>query len=129
MEVLAHLRSCADVWGDGISTIVANDHPTIRAVSPTTWIRTTDYREIAFSVSLRAFTRRRAHLVAVLDGLRTADWSKSATVLGAGAPLEWTVHHYAERLARHERAHLRQVQKAVESVRARGAPFVAVRQV
>jgi DinB superfamily len=30
-DVLAHLRSCADVWGNYIATIVAEDRPTIRA--------------------------------------------------------------------------------------------------
>ena len=38
-DVLAHLRSCADVWGNCIEVIIAQDTPTIRAVNPTTWIQ------------------------------------------------------------------------------------------
>jgi hypothetical protein len=38
-DVLAHLRSCADVWGDYIRLILAQDMPTIRAVNPRTWIK------------------------------------------------------------------------------------------
>jgi hypothetical protein len=34
VDILAHLRACADVWGDPISVILAEDRPTIRAVSP-----------------------------------------------------------------------------------------------
>src|SRR5215203_4153703 len=37
-EVLAHLRSCADVWGGCITAIIAEDIPTLRAVNPRTWI-------------------------------------------------------------------------------------------
>jgi hypothetical protein len=39
-DVLAHLRSCSDMWGEYIATIIAEDRPTIRAMNPTTWIRT-----------------------------------------------------------------------------------------
>lgn len=37
-EVLAHLRSCADVWGHAIQVIIADDRRTLKAVNPTTWI-------------------------------------------------------------------------------------------
>ena len=37
-DVLAHLRACADVWGNSIATIIAEDKPTIRAVNPRAWI-------------------------------------------------------------------------------------------
>jgi hypothetical protein len=57
-EIAAHLRSCADVWGRAIETIAATDHPTIRAVSPRTWIKRTDYRELALASSLQACQRR-----------------------------------------------------------------------
>jgi hypothetical protein len=59
-DVLAHLRACADVWGGCIATIIAEDRPTLRAVNPRTWIKQTDYRELAFQPSLRAFAARRA---------------------------------------------------------------------
>src|SRR5687767_12929035 len=41
--VLAHLRSCSDMWGQYMATIIAEDHPTIRAMNPTTWIKRTNY--------------------------------------------------------------------------------------
>jgi hypothetical protein len=115
-EVLAHLRSCADMWGQAIEAIIANDHPTIRAVNPVTWIKSTDYRELAFRPSLQAFTRQRARLLAVLEPLSPDGWNRAATVLGGGSPLELTVHNYANRLARHERTHWKQVEKTVDSV-------------
>ena len=38
-EVLAHLRACADARGEPIRTILAEDHPTFRAVNPLTWLK------------------------------------------------------------------------------------------
>ncbi|HEX8999899.1 MAG TPA: DinB family protein, partial [Blastocatellia bacterium] len=61
-DVLAHLRACADVWGNCIAEILEQDTPTLRAVNPTTWIKNTDYREQKFRRSLRAFARQRTSL-------------------------------------------------------------------
>jgi len=33
-DVLAHLRACADVWGNCILAMIAEDTPTPRAVNP-----------------------------------------------------------------------------------------------
>lgn len=54
-EVLAHLRACADVWGHCIVAMIAGDMPTLRAVNPRTWIKKTNYLELEFRPSLRAF--------------------------------------------------------------------------
>ena len=116
VEVLAHLRSCADVWGDAIEMIIVTDHPSIRAVNPTTWIKSTDYGEVEFAPSLMAFTNQRDRQLVLLGSLSNEGWSRSATVLGGGSPLELTVHSYANRLARHERAHWRQLAKTVKAL-------------
>jgi ribosomal protein S6 len=60
-DVLAHLRACADVWGNCIVAIVAEDTPTLRAVNPRTWIKKTDYLELNFRPSLRSFATHRQH--------------------------------------------------------------------
>ena len=108
-DVLAHLRSCADMWGNCMAAILAEDRPTIRAVNPTTWIKQTDYPELEFRPSLHAFTTQRAHLLAVLEPLPPEDWSRAATVTGAGRVLVRTVLSYAQWLARHEQAHIKQI--------------------
>ena len=117
-DSFAHLRSGADVWGDCIRAILAEDRPTLRAVDPRTWIEGTDYLALDFRPSLRAFTEQRAALLAVLEPLPPEGWSRPATVTGAGRPLERTVLSYAQRLARHERPHVRQVERVVDAVRA-----------
>lgn len=115
-EVLAHLRACADTRGGAIHTILASDHPTFRAVNPRTWLEETDYLDLAFRPSLRAFTRQRAGLVGVLKALPRKGWSRAATVTGAGRPLERTVLEYAAWVAVHERPHLKQLADLVERV-------------
>jgi len=116
-DVLAHLRSCADMWGDCIATIIAEDRPTIRAINPTTWIKKTDYPELEFRPSLRSFATQRADLLAVLEPLPHEGWSRTATVTGAGAVLARTVMTYAQWLARHERTHFKQIARIANTMR------------
>jgi hypothetical protein len=108
-DVLAHLRACSDVWGGCIATILAEDTPTLRAVNPTTWIETTNYRDLDFRPSLRAFAAQRAKLLMVLDALPPDGWARTATGTGGGSARLRSVLDYAQRLARHERSHLRQI--------------------
>lgn len=115
-EVLAHLRACADVWGNCIAAILAQDKPTLRAVNPRTWIKQTDYLEQEFHPSLRAFSAQRSELLAVLQPLAPEAWSRSATVTGAGKPLQRTVLSYAEWMAEHERPHVKQIEQIVKAV-------------
>jgi hypothetical protein len=115
-EVLAHLRACADMWGNCIAAMIAQDRPALRAVNPRTWIRKTDYLEQEFQPSLRAFTAQRSQLLAVLEPLPPEGWARRATVTGAGAVLERTVLFYAQWLARHERPHVKQIERIVNSL-------------
>jgi len=115
-DVLAHLRACADVWGNCIVAMIAEDTPTLRAVNPLTWIKKTDYLELEFRPSLRSFATQRAELLAVLGPLPHEGWSRAATVTGAGKVLERTVLSYAQRLARHERPHVKQVERIVNTI-------------
>ena len=115
-EVLAHLRACADVWGSSIETILTQDMPVIRAINPRTWIERTDYRQQEFLPSLQAFTKQRLGLLAILETLTPADWSRSATITGAGKPLVKSVFSYAERMALHERPHVKQIERLVKNM-------------
>ncbi len=119
-EILAHLRACADVWGGCISTILAEDHPTIRAINPSAWIERTDYRNLEFAPSFAAFTAQRADLLATLDALTPEKWERNATITGAGAPLTRDVRFYAQWLARHERSHLKEMARVANVVRLGG---------
>jgi uncharacterized damage-inducible protein DinB len=113
-DVLAHLRSCGDMWGKYIARIIAEDRPTIRAMSPRTWIKHTNYPALEFAPSFRAYTKQRAELLALLRPLPKASWSRSATVTGAGRPRERTVLEYAQWLATHERSHVKHMARIVD---------------
>lgn len=120
-DVLAHLRACADVWGDCMMAMIVEERPTLQAVNPTTWIKRTDYLERAFRPALRSFAMQRADLLAALGPLPRESWSRTATVTGAGKVLRRTVLFYAAWMARHERPHLKQIERIVEtSVTSRG---------
>jgi DinB superfamily len=115
-DVLAHMRSCADVWGGCIARMLAEDAPTIRAINPRHWIKRTDYPDLEFDPSLRAYTAQRAELLAVLEPLPPQSWSRSATVTGAGNVLQRTVLTYAAWLARHEQPHLKQITRLTKAL-------------
>jgi hypothetical protein len=116
-DVLAHLRACADMWGQYIVVILNEDHPTFKAVNPTTWIKKTNYLEQKFQPSLQAFTAQRAELLAVLKPLPPETWPRTAMVTGAGKPRQRSVHTYAQWLANHERSHLKQMERIVNTLR------------
>ncbi len=115
-DVLAHLRACADMWGNCIVAIITQDKPALRAVNPRNWIRKTDYLEQEFQPSLHAFTAQRADLLAVLEPMAPEGWSRTATVTGAGKVFERTVLFYARWLAGHERPHLKQIKRIVNTM-------------
>jgi hypothetical protein len=116
-DILAHLRACADVWGDCIATMLAEDHPTIRAINPGAWIERTDYRDLEFTSSFSAFTAQRDDLLTTLEALSREQWERGATITGAGAPLTRTARFYAQWLTRHERTHLREMGRVATAVR------------
>lgn len=121
-DVLAHLRACADMWGNCVVAMIAEDKPTLRAVNPRTWIKQTNYLELEFRPSFRSFAKQRADLLAVLKPLPAKGWSRSATVTGAGAVLQRTVLFYAQWLARHERPHVKQIERIVKTSSATSRP-------
>jgi hypothetical protein len=116
-DVLAHLRACADVWGNCMVAIITRDRPTLRALNPRTWIKKTDYLEQEFQPSLHAFAAQRTELLTVLKPLTPGGWSRTATVTGAGQVLEQTVLYYGWRMASHERPHLQQIERIVSAMR------------
>ena len=92
--------------------MLAEDRPTLRGVNPRTWLKKTNYPSLKFRHSLRSFATQRGGLLAILKPLPPEGWSRTATVTGMlpGQVFEGTVRYYAEKLARHERPHLKQIE-------------------
>ena len=117
IDILAHLRACSDRWGGDIVTILAKDNPTIRAISPRTWMRETNSPDLKFRPSFESFGAQRAELLTTLASLSPEQWARSATVLRGGRSLERTVWDLAEQLANHERGHVEQINQVVDALR------------
>jgi len=109
-DILAHLRSCADMWGKSIIAMINQDHPTLRYVSPRTWVRKTNYYSLDFHVSLDGFTRQRHDLLKSLKALAIEDWSRGATFTGTTRGREQSVLDYARGMAQHEGVHCEQIE-------------------
>lgn len=114
-DILAHLRACADVWGKSILTMLAQNHPTLRYVSPRTWMRKTDCHTQEFHLSLQAFANQRADLLRALKALSYADWARGATFTGTVSGRDQTIFSYAQRIVDHETAHLEQIESLLKA--------------
>ena len=112
-DVLAHLRSCAEVQGKWIAAMLDRDNPTLRAVSPRSAFRKYVDRDVR--VSLEEFTAERAALVKRLRSLDDAGWRRSLTFTGA-APRSSNpdVIACAWGLVQHEKHHLDQLRELLD---------------
>ena len=116
-EILAHLRACQDIWGDSrIARMLAEDHATMRAVNPNTWLAQTNYRELPFRLSLSEFAEQRASFMRIVRDLSPEEWTRAATFTGGGRRREYSVHSEADALARHERSHIRQIERLCQAM-------------
>jgi hypothetical protein len=104
-DILAHLRSCADVWGKSIQDMLARDNPTLPYVHPRQWVRKTNYLELDFHSSFQAFSAQRKELLNLLKDLTFAGWSRTAMIKGR----EHTVFSQTRRMALHENEHCEQL--------------------
>lgn len=105
-DILAHLRSCADVWGNTIDAMLARDHPTLPEIHPRQWIKETNYLELPFHESFQAFRKQREGLLVTLKDLAFADWSRAAIIAGR----EHTIFSQARRMVKHEKQHCSQIE-------------------
>lgn len=110
-DIVAHLRACAEVWGKTIQIMLTQDHPTLRYVSPRSWMKKSGYMEWEFQASLQAFTEQRQALLKTLKALPRSDWSRGATFTGTSArQREQTILTYAQRMVNHEQPHCEQLE-------------------
>jgi hypothetical protein len=116
VELLAHLRCNADVWGGCIARILREERPSWRRVSPRSWKMLASYRAMRFEESFEAYRLQREALVASLQGLAPGDWERVALVNEGSRVREWSVRRYAEALASHEAVHVGQFEGIVAAL-------------
>lgn len=105
-DILAHLRACADVWGDSIIAMLAEENPKVPYRHPRQWIKKTDYVELPFHESFQAFVTQRKKLLKALKTLSFEDWSRGALIQRR----EQTVFTQVRRMATHENVHCEQIE-------------------
>ncbi len=116
-DILAHVRACSDVWGKSILAMVTQNHPTMRYISPRTWIRKTNYPEQEFYLSLKAYKKQRRELINALRPLKSKDWLRGATFTATTKDREPTVLSYTQRIVQHESEHFIQLEDLLKRIR------------
>jgi len=109
-DILAHLRSCADVWGCSIEAMLAQGRPTLPYRHPRQWIKKTNYPDLMFQESFQAFRMQRKNLLNVLKKLSFEDWSRAAIIKHR----EHTVFSQSRRMALHEDVHCHQIEELLK---------------
>jgi hypothetical protein len=112
-DILAHLRSCADLWTHSIYAMLAENEPVFSDINERKWARVTRYAELPFHQSFQAYSLQRVSLVSVLKGLPLELWERSAVIFKR----RHTVFTQARRLAKHETEHLEQMKVVLRGIR------------
>ncbi len=105
-DILAHLRSCADLWTHSIYAMLAENEPEFSDVNERKWTKVTRYAELPFEESFQAFSLQRQNLLRVLQDLPLKAWERSAIIFGR----KHTVFTQIRRMATHESKHLEQLE-------------------
>jgi hypothetical protein len=106
-DILAHLRSCSDVWTYSIYAILAESEPMLPDINERKWAKVTRYSELPFAESFQAFSLQRENLLRVLKSLPFESWERSAIIFGR----KHTVFTQTRRLAKHETEHIEQIEE------------------
>lgn len=113
-EVLAHLRVCAEVWGQSIVAMITQDRPTLCYVSPRTVAKKRNYATQDYHRSFQAFAKQRTELLQLLTSLPEEAWSRGATFTGTTRGREQTIYSYVQRITAHEAEHVAQIETLLQ---------------
>lgn len=111
IEILAHLRSCADIWTYSIyAMLAAKEEPLLAQINAHQWTATVGYTKLNFLPSFQTFKANRLELLNVLQKLPEESWQKTAII----SERQHTVYSQARRMALHEISHCKELQTIVE---------------
>jgi hypothetical protein len=110
---LAHIRACADVWGETIEQMLVQDEPDLPHVHPRQYMRQQEYHRLEYGPSFSAFRDQRLILLTRLRALASEDWDRGAMIKTKVRNRRHTVFSQARRMALHEQGHCRQIQALV----------------
>jgi uncharacterized damage-inducible protein DinB len=104
-DILAHLRSCADLWTHSIYAMLAENEPVFSDIDERKWAKVTRYDETPFVESLQVFSLQRENLLRVLKALPLVSWERPAIIFER----KHTVFTQTRRMAKHEQEHVEQI--------------------
>jgi len=110
-DILAHLRSCSDLWTHSIYAMLAEHEPVFSDIDERKWAKVTRYAELPFAESFQAFSFQRENLLRVLKSLPFESWEKSAIIFER----KHTVFTQARRMTKHENEHCAQIESLLRS--------------
>jgi hypothetical protein len=105
VQILAHLRGCADLWTYSIYAMLAEKEPTLALLDERRWAKAARYDWLPFDKSFKAFTLQRGELLIVLQALQTNAWMRLADIGGR----KHSVFSQVRRMAKHENEHCDQI--------------------
>ena len=111
-DVLAHLRSCADLWSFSIYAMLAEDEPVLPDIDERKWTKAAGYGDVPFRESFQIFTLERKDLLRVLRALPFEAWEKPAMIFER----KHTVFTQVRRMAKHEEEHCEQIERLLRDV-------------
>jgi len=114
VDILAHLRGCADVWSYSIYAMLILDNPELAYIHPRAWAKKQDYATVRFAENFQAFAVGRQNLLRILAGLSFDEWDRSARFIGKANT--YTVFGETMRMALHEFDHWQQLETTISSV-------------
>lgn len=106
LDVLAHLRACANLWTYSIYAMLAVVNPALALLDERRWAKAAGYSQLRFQPSLLSYTLQRQELMAVLRSLPVEKWERTA---GIGGRFH-SVFSQARRMAMHEGEHCDQIE-------------------
>lgn len=104
-DILAHLRSCSDLWSHSIYAMLAENEPVFSDIDERKWAKVTRYTELPFAESLKAYSLQRENLLRVLEPLPIESWERAAIIFER----KHTVFTQTRRMAKHENKHVEQI--------------------
>jgi DinB family protein len=108
VDILAHLRGCADVWSYSIYAMLTLDNPGLAFIHPRAWTKTQQHDKLSFAENFQAYQVGRDNLVRVRQGLSFEDWNRWARFIGKANV--YTIFGETMRMALHEMDHWEQLE-------------------
>jgi hypothetical protein len=110
VEILAHIRSCSDVWGDTIETMIRLNDSLIAYQSPRSWKYLDEYCVTPFWESFSKYDHQRKSLSDLFRRLSQEEWENHCTIKGR----KHTIYSQARRVVLHEYEHIKQFKEFID---------------